>query len=389
MTLADLHRALAQSLEERGAWPARSPWLRAANSALPRHQFAPNLLWAWDGHGYVPIDRDDDADRWAAEVYAGPDDAAVTQVTDGVPSSSLSCPSVVFDMLDCLEPEPGERVLELGTGTGWNAALLSWRAGPDQVTSVEADPSLAAAARTRLEQAGARVKVETGDGTAGWPGGAPYDRVISTFAVDRVPYAWVAGTRPGGRIVTPWGRLGHLALTVATDGRSASGRVRGLATFMPSRGTPTVPAYSCVRGESPPDDERPVAYDMTPLHTDWHLRFALRVALPELVIDTAVDADGVNAWLHDGASSWAALSAVGDGRITAYQGGPRRLACELEGAWARWVAEGSPSLYDFGMTVPADGDSYMWANDPVKGPRWPIRATAGFLSSMDSRQTMM
>lgn len=384
VTLADLHRALSERLAERKAWPARSPWLQAAYAALPRHRFAPDLLWAWNGDTYVPIDRSDEAELWAAEVYAGPDDPAVTQVTDGVPSSSLSCPGVVVDMLDCLELEPGQRVLELGTGTGWNAALLSWRAGPGQVISVEVDPLLAAAARTRLKQAGARVRVEIGDGRTGWPGGAPYDRVISTFAVESVPYAWIAQTRPGGQIVLPWGRLGHLALTVAADGRSASGRVRGLATFMLSRGTPTSLAYGLVRGDGQPADERPFLPDLTPLHTDWHLRFALRVALPEVVIDTAVDEDGVNVWLHDGATSWAALSAMGDGRTMAYQGGPRRLVSEVETAWGRWTAFGSPSLDDFGMTVPADGDPYMWANDPSSGPRWPIRTTAEFLAGVDA-----
>ncbi|MGW7052975.1 protein-L-isoaspartate O-methyltransferase family protein [Streptomyces sp. NPDC054887] len=71
-------------------------------------------------------------------------------------------------MLDSLMAEPGHRVLELGTGLGWNAALLSARAGPGQVTSGEADPDLANAARECLKAVGAEVAVEVGDGTQGF-----------------------------------------------------------------------------------------------------------------------------------------------------------------------------------------------------------------------------
>ncbi|MBT2386547.1 methyltransferase domain-containing protein [Streptomyces sp. ISL-11] len=364
-------------MTRRGTWPARSPWIRAAIDALPRHQFAPDRLWHWDGHAYVPVDRSDDAARWAAEVYASPDAAAVTQVTAGLATSSLSCQAVVVDMLDSLLLEPGQRVLELGTGTGWNAALLAWRTGPGQVISVEVDPDLATPARTRLDALHPGVMVKVGDGAAGWPLGAPYERVISTYAVEYLPWAWVEQTRPGGRIVTPWGQLGHVALTVADDGQSASGWVQGLAQFMPARSTTTHRAHGFgqVRGTQAADDKRPFVRDLQPLQQDWHLRFAVRVALPDVQITMAEDGDGLNAWIHDGIASWAVLSALGDGTTVVDQGGPRRLADELEEAWDRWITAGSPELYDFGMTIKADGTQYMWANDAATGPRWPIHRT--------------
>lgn len=136
-------RRLARVMEQRGDWPARSPWVRQAVDALARDRFAPERVWWWDGHAYIPVDRTVDPDRWAAEVYGDPDAAAVTQVVEGLPSSSLSCEAVVVDMLDSLLLEPGHRVLELGTGTGRNAALLGWRTGAGRVTSVEVDPALA------------------------------------------------------------------------------------------------------------------------------------------------------------------------------------------------------------------------------------------------------
>jgi protein-L-isoaspartate(D-aspartate) O-methyltransferase len=378
--LSERQRQLAEIMRRRGDWPGGAVWLREAVREVPRRAFAPDRLWRWDGRAYVPVDRGSDEDAWAALVYGGPDEAAVTRVSGGVPSSSLSCQAVVVDMLDCLKVEPGHRVLELGTGTGWNAALLAWRAGAGgRVFSIEVDPSSAEEASARLAAAtragtgtgaGAEVRVVTGDGEAGLTEHAPYDRVIATYAVEQVPWAWVEQTRPGGRIVLPWGRLGHVALTVARDGASATGRMQGLAQFMPAQGVGPAVDFTAVRGTSPADGERSFDRDLRPLHSDWHLRFALRVAMPEVRIDTAVDEDGVNAWLHDGVGSWAALSAVGRGRTVAHEGGPLRLAELLEEAWDRWLAVGSPELYDFGMTV-RRGQQCVWAWDSATGPRWP------------------
>jgi protein-L-isoaspartate(D-aspartate) O-methyltransferase len=364
--LDELRLRLAAAMEERGDWPSRSPWVREAIEAIPRDLFAPDRLWRWDGRAYLPLDRGDDLDRWAAELYGSQDDAAVTQVTDGLPTSSISCQAVVADMLDSLLLEPGQRVLETGTGCGWNAALMAWRVGPGLVTSVELDAELVRHARARLAAADAKVQVEVADGEAGWPAWAPFDRMISTYAVDRVPWAWVKQVRPGGRLVTPWGRLGHVALTVADDGRSATGWVQGLAQFMPARGGAPGRQFRDLRTEVPVESERMIGRDLGPLARDSHLLFALRVALPDVRITTAVDADGTSAWLHDGESSWAALSAVGNGKVVAYQGGPRRLADDVEQAWDRWAGLGCPEIYDFGMTVLED-HQYVWC----EGAQWP------------------
>ncbi|GGW58442.1 hypothetical protein GCM10010503_39380 [Streptomyces lucensis JCM 4490] len=135
----------------------------------------------------------------------------------------------------------------------------------------------------------------------------------------------------------------------------------------------TEPGFSQVRARSEPDGERPFLRDLAPLQDDVHLRFALRVAAPYLRIALARDADGLNAWVHDTERSWAVLSAIGDGRTIATQGGPRRLADELEAAWDTWPEVGRPALYDFGMTVTDSGTTqYMWVNDADGGPRWPI-----------------
>ena len=374
MNLDTLRQQLADAMEQRGDWPQRSPWIRQAVTTLPRDLFAPDRLYDWDGRAWQPVDRSSDPDSWAQLLYANQDMAATTQVTnDGLPSSSLSCQAVVVDMLDLLLLEPGQRVLELGTGSGWNSALLAQRAGPHMVTSVELDRGLADAARSRLPA----VAVRTGDGAKGWPAGAPYDRVISTYAVDQIPWAWVEQTTPGGRLVTPWGRLGHVALTVADDGRSATGWVQGLGQFMPARGNlVAVGSYGLIRGDQEPASERVTERDLAPFRADQHLRFAIRVAAPDLWIQAGVDRDGVNVWIHDGIASWATFSAVRDEPTAVYQGGPRQLADEFEQAWDQWLALGSPDLYEYGLTVTAS-EQYAWALDPETGPRWPTEAAVG------------
>ncbi|MFJ9343789.1 methyltransferase domain-containing protein [Streptomyces sp. NPDC101733] len=363
MHLDDRRRALTDAMDSQGVWPADSEWVRRAIlDTVPRHEFAPDRLWSWNGDdAYVPVDRDRDPDGWADLVYSGPDDSTITQILDGLPSSSLSCVAVVADMLDSLMPEPGHRVLEVGTGAGWNAGLLAARAGSGNVVSVELDDGLAQAAGHRLTALGLDVGVHTGDGNAGWPEGAPYDRTMATYAVDEVPWAWVEQTRPGGRIVFPWGRLGHIALTVADDGTSASGWVQGLGMFMPSRGTDQGREHHVIRGDAAPDLAVRVDHDLRAL-TDAHLVFALRVSHPDIRITTRTIADGLLIQLHDGVDSWATATVDEAGNTTAYEGGPRRLLADIEAGRRRWEAHGTPPLWDFGMTV-TPGGQQVWAGE--------------------------
>lgn len=151
-------------------------------------------------------------------------------------TSSASMPAVVAQMLAALDAEPGMRVLEIGAGTGYNAALLAHRLGAENIVSVEVDPAVAEHARHALAATGfSAVTVVTGDGAEGYLPRAPYDRVISTVAVAEVPHAWVAQTRPGGLVLSPWGSSyypgGLLALTVHGDA-TTTGRIVGPASFM-------------------------------------------------------------------------------------------------------------------------------------------------------------
>ena len=117
---------------------------------------------------------------------------------------TISQPYIVALMTELARLKPGDRVLEVGTGSGYQAAVLSRLA--DTVDTIEIVEPLAARASHVLAQLGGRnVTVHTGDGSAGWPEMAPFDAIVVTAAPDHVPPALVAQTRPGGRLVIPVG----------------------------------------------------------------------------------------------------------------------------------------------------------------------------------------
>ncbi|MFC5183685.1 methyltransferase domain-containing protein [Actinomadura harenae] len=219
--------------------------VRDAVAAVSRRQFIPDVIWVRRDDGWaVPVRKRDDPERWAAECDGA--DAVITQVDDGAATdrgiyatSSSTMPSIMVSMLEHLRVAAGMRVLEVGTGTGYNAALLARLAGAENVTSIEVDPALADRARKVLQGAGYPVEVVIGDGTAGCPRRAPFDRLIATAAVRQVPYTWVEQVRPGGLIVVPWTLTVHpegvySVLTVRPDG-TAMGRFVAPAAFMPLR----------------------------------------------------------------------------------------------------------------------------------------------------------
>ena len=122
----------------------------------------------------------------------------------GVALSSSSQPQLMAAMLESLQVAPGMRVLEIGTGTGYNAALLATLVGPrGRVVSVEVDPGVAEAARSALAVSGLGVDVLTGDGAAGAPAQAPFDRVIVTASADGIPRAWLDQVVEGGLVEVP------------------------------------------------------------------------------------------------------------------------------------------------------------------------------------------
>ncbi|HYW27366.1 MAG TPA: methyltransferase domain-containing protein [Terriglobales bacterium] len=236
---------LVAQLESTGS--LRDPAVAGAFRAVLRHRFLPGR----------PLD----------EVYD--DSAIMTKVGNrGVPLSSSSQPTIMAIMLQLLRPQPGNRVLEVGAGTGYNAALIAHLVGPaGLVVTVDIDPELAARARANLDAAGMPgVQVRAADGATGWPAAAPYDRVIVTASTDDLAPAWTEQLAPGGRLVLPLMLAGPgqlCAAFVRQDGDLAA-RELCLCGFMPMRG-------AMRPGDPPADDDlsrwldqeaRPVSHDV-------------------------------------------------------------------------------------------------------------------------------
>ncbi|MFD9793619.1 methyltransferase domain-containing protein [Streptomyces sp. NPDC059070] len=225
-------------------------WLREAFLAVRREDFVPDRVW-WPHleDGACPlIDRALAPRAWLKSVYLLRT-PLITQLDDGATAatgpavgaftSSISSITVTVEALRVLAPQPGERVLEIGTGTGYSAALLARRTGPGTVTSIEISADLADAARRRLDRAGAGVRVIAGDGEAGHSEGGPYQRIIATASVRRIPPAWIAQLAPGGTLVvplaSPFGCDLTVRLTAVGDGR-VTGRPVATVEYMRLRG---------------------------------------------------------------------------------------------------------------------------------------------------------
>lgn len=358
-----------------------SVW-RESFLAVPRHAFIPEMVWRPRGHVLVPLCRADDPGRWLALAYAH-DEFVITQVDDGNPigpgpigdriSSSASQPNVVALMLTACCVHPGQRVLEIGTGTGYNAALLARRLGGENVTTIEVDSGVAGHARTALSSTGfGAVTVVTSNGEHGYPPRAPYDRVLSTVACQEVPYAWVAQTRPGGRVVTPWGTAylngALLSLTVGDDG-TATGGVVGDVAFMWLRGQriPLTWVRECVHDE----DQAVVSY--TKLHPalvtdEYHAAFAIGLLVPrcEYRYCRARDDSGeYTVWFLDPASrSWASIDyAPGADTYEVNQLGSRVLWNEVEAAYTWWIEVGRPTADQWRFQVTPQGQQIDLATD--------------------------
>jgi protein-L-isoaspartate(D-aspartate) O-methyltransferase len=319
---ATLRRMLADRLVAGGQ--VRSREVAEAFRDVPRHLFVP---------GAEP-----------AEAYA--DEAiGVKWAADGRTISSSSQPAIMAIMLEQLGLEPGQRILEIGTGTGYNAALLAHVAGgTGAVVSVEIDEELAGAARQRLHAAGySSVVVAGGDGAAGWPAGSPYDRIIVTASARDLAPAWTSELGDGGILVLPLSLRGvHQSVAFKRVGEHLTSVSVVCCGFVPMTGELAGPDPVRQLGETPGiflslDDDRHL--DVAALHA--------ALGQPGQALPTGVTIAASD--LFAGLGLWLALHGPGVGQLTAIgQAAERNLIpaviTDLPGMKSTTVLVGDKSL---------------------------------------------
>ncbi|MFJ6697552.1 methyltransferase domain-containing protein [Streptomyces sp. NPDC091272] len=366
--------------------------------AVPRAGFLPELMWPFDMETQrsVPVLRSADPEAWLR--YADSDVPVVTQWDDGkhsgtspgrVATSSASMPSVVLRMLQDLAVEPGSRVLEIGTGTGWNAGLLAHRLGAGKVFSVEVDGAVAHRARAALKDAELPVTVVHGDGYLGLPEQAPFHRITATAGLRQIPVAWLRQCTAGAIVVAPWGthysNRDALLRLVVESGEYASGHFGAPVEFMKLRGQrmPEVVHRDYLTGPVTDGDES--GSELTEEEfvgkqgSRWStLQFALGLKVPDCfqsVEPRARDSRVVRLYELGEGRSWACAQFRDGRRTRVWQDGPRRLWDEVETAYRWWIDRGEPDHTRFGLTVTTEGQ-FAWLDTPDSLLAAPARVTA-------------
>lgn len=356
---------LTDALTSMGVLP---PSWREAFLHTPRHVFVPVF---YDGDDQVSADTTPEGLK---AVYA--DESLVTQRARDPrggdffwPTSSSTRPSLMALMLKLLEVNEGERVLEIGTGTGYNAALLAYRLGDTNVTSIDIDALLVGAARSRLASLGHHPFLTTGDGAAGVPERAPFTRIIATAGVASIPPAWIAQLERGGRIVTDL--RGELASALLVADKTTDTSVRGRFQDAPGHfmwlraradnplrtGRTKVAAFDFNDPQRETTDVPADAFDSR------EFLFLLQLAMPDLGPVSKTLPDGrPGVFLHaENDHSWVQFAhRPGGERRKVTFGGPRPLWPTIADTWKRWNDWGLPGIRRFGLTAFDDGRCHIW-----------------------------
>lgn len=306
--------------------------VEAAMRAVARHRFLPE----------APME----------QAYANT--AVITKrAPDGTDLSCASLPSLVAAMLDQLDVQPGHRILEIGAGTGYNAALLAHLTGPTgHVTTVDIDPDATDQARRHLDTTGnGGVRVYARDGALGAPEHAPYDRVIVTVGAWDIPTTWWDQIVPGGRLVVPLRWRGQTrAVAFARDQhcwRSDSVELCGFVPMIGQDGEHTARIHDQVSLSW--DDDQPIHPEA--LH--GALNQPAATAWSEATVGPNESWDGI----------WLRLTATEPGtcRITAQPPAVKSGLCTPAiPARSPALADGDSLAYLTLRRLPDDGDRRRW-----------------------------
>ncbi|MFI8943279.1 methyltransferase domain-containing protein [Streptomyces syringium] len=342
--------------------------VREAMARIERHRYLPDRVWLDDDSadgGYAPLDRACEPERWWEAAYGNV--PVVTQLDDGrderldphwaTPTSSASLPSTVAQMACAAALEVGMETLEIGPATGINLSLIAELVGQEHVVGIEIDAGLAERCRAALAATGyTNVTVVTGDGELGYTPRAKYHRIVSTASAMTIPYAWVAQSHEGGRIICPFQTTlcsqGMVALTVR-DG-TAAGQFCLPLRFMLLRGQRARHRFDELFTDDAWEATRVHRIDADPaLLSDWDARFAAGLRLPGVHHGQR----GEGQWLAS-ENAWA----YWDDRHV-YQWGPQALFDAAREAVESWEKAGKPEMTRYGLTV-ADSGQRFWLDEP-------------------------
>lgn len=383
----ELHDAFIEGLTEPGQ--DLDPEWRAAFRAIPRDTFVPYFFTPLtDRPGWRLVEPPDP--EWDRRVWSN--DPLITQLDGddrladaarsgepviGVSTSSSSAPSLMALMLQALDVRDGHRVLEIGTGTGYNAALLCHRLGAANITSVDVDPGVVARAHTRLADLNYAPTLIATDGSAGDASRAPFDRIIATVAAPSVPAAWIDQTRDGGKILFPLDlrNCGGLLPLLTVDHDRAEGHFLpdygGFMPFRQDRPDTALRAFREIDDHLGTRSETPLPADILQ-GTPFEFFAALMVGGTDWMEFIPNDGGPAQTWIAQADGSWACHTTEHDGTHLVRQGGPAHLWTRIEEAKGLWDSLGSPSRNRFGLTATAN-EQTVWLDSPNGPHHWTLR----------------
>ncbi|TDD44480.1 hypothetical protein E1263_40665 [Kribbella antibiotica] len=354
--------AEAMARELRRAGNLRDDALLRAFASIPRHVFVPRYYRTeTDAEGWEAPSGivDESQPDWLPTVYSN--SVLVTQLKpiEGQPgsetyTSSSSMPALMADMIEELGIRPGMKVLEIGTGTGYNAAILCHLLGDDAVTTIDIDQELVAPARERLAGLGYHPSFDPQPGS--------YDRILATHAVADIPAEWLRWGRPGSVILTDLRSPSNSTLgawvkvAISEDGESATGALmpaRGY--FMSARLTPEFAQVGDVLPEFTEEEHQQRAESME----------ARPTSVPASVLETGEfglylwrQSPEIQWWAGDGTASLNGPGAESWAYVTddmVHHGGRVDLWVPVEQAYASWVEAGWPGLSTWLINVASSG----------------------------------
>jgi len=353
----------------------QSRWWKAVTT-IPRHLLMPRWFdWDNETESWELRDGPSDESAWMAAAYSGQtrvtrvgpvhaDEAGPGQRYRGWPTSSSTAPGLVVAMYRHAQIYDGADILDIGTGTGYGAALLTRRLGAEHVTSIDVDPYLTHIAGARLSTIGARPEILTADATGELPGS--YDRIVPMMSAPKVPESWLTALRPGGRLVFSLARTSVLITANKNPDGSAAGQVEWYpAAFMAARHGPDYPSglddmLAAIR-EAEGEHISHGRYPVLDVTWGWELDAILEATAPGIRHHYEHDdKNGMEtAWMIHEDGSWARAAGNENEPPIVHQSGPRRLWDILEDIRHRWVTDGALPLRGANVKIDPDGTCHL------------------------------